>query len=119
MKAFTFSVMVAAIGGLALSPLSPSHVAGAQAVPATKDTDTATVRLHISGMTCGTCPITARKAINKLAGVYGSTVTYADSLAVVRFDPRTVAPAEIAAYLTKMTGYATAVLPDSSRTGLP
>lgn len=119
MKAFTFSVLVAAIGGIALSPLSPSQVAGAQAVPAAKDTDTATVRLHISGMTCGTCPLAARKALGRLAGVYGSTVTYADSLGVVRFDPRTVTPAEIAAYLTKMTGYAATVLPDSSRTREP
>jgi mercuric ion binding protein len=113
MKTITIPALLAAIGGAGLSPLSASNVAGAQAVASTQITDTATVQLHISGMTCGTCPLTARKALDKLAGVYGSTVTYADSLGVVKFDPRKVKPAEIAAHLTKMTGYGARVLPDS------
>lgn len=113
MKGLSLSVLVAAIGGIAISPVSPVNTAGAQTVAAAQSTDTATVRLHISGMTCGTCPLTARKALGKLDGVFGSTVTYTDSLGVVKFDPRKVKPAEIAAHLTKMTGYGAKVLPDS------
>lgn len=119
MKALTISALVAVIGGAVLSPLSASNAAGAQTVAAAQSTDTATVRLHISGMTCGTCPLTARKALGKLEGVYGSTVTYADSLGVVRFDPRKVKPAEIAAHLTKMTGYGATVLPDGTKIRKP
>lgn len=115
MKAFAVPFLVAAVGASVLCPLCESKVAEARPanVAEAQATDTATVRLHISGMTCGTCPLTARKALNKLDGVYSSTVTYTDSLGVVKFDPRKVKPAEIASHLTKMTGYGARVLPDS------
>jgi mercuric ion binding protein len=73
--------------------------------------DTATVRLHISKMTCGSCPLTARLALKRLAGVYGATVTLDDSLGVVRYDPRRVTPAQITAHLTKLTGFGATLLP--------
>ena len=76
--------------------------------------DTATVRLHISRMTCGSCPATARLALKKLAGVYSATVTLDDSLGVVRYDPKRVAPAQIAAHLTRLTGFGARILPQSS-----
>jgi copper chaperone CopZ len=78
--------------------------------------DTAQVRLHISGMTCGSCPTTARLALRKLTGVYQATVTLDDSLGVVQYDPRRVTPAEIAAHLKQLTGYVATVLPDSTAT---
>ena len=78
--------------------------------------DTATVRLHISGMTCGTCPTTARLALKKLPGVYSATVTLDDSLGVVRYGPRQVTPDQIAAHLTRLTGYGARVLPDTAKT---
>lgn len=76
--------------------------------------DTATVRLHISRMTCGSCPVTARLAVTRLPGVYSATVTLNDSLGVVRYDPAQVTPAQIAAHLTKLTGYGATILPDTS-----
>jgi len=82
--------------------------------------DTAEVRLHISGMTCGSCPRTARVALEKLAGVYHATVTLDDSLGVVRYDPRRLTPAQIASHLTRLTGYRAVVLPNrSSPAGSP
>ncbi len=72
--------------------------------------DTATVRLHISKMTCGSCPTTARLALKRLAGVYSATVTLDDSLGVVRFDRRKVTPAQIAAHLTRLTGFGATIL---------
>src|SRR5439155_15520492 len=78
--------------------------------------DTATVRLHISKMTCGSCPATARLALKRLPGVYSATVTLDDSLGVVKYDPRRVTPAEIAAHLTRLTGFGAAILSDSSNT---
>ena len=74
--------------------------------------DTATVRLHISRMTCGSCPTTARLALKKLPGVYSATVTLDDSLGVVRYDPARVTPAQIAAHLTRMTGFGAKILSD-------
>ena len=79
--------------------------------------DTATVRMHISDMTCGTCPVTARVALKKIAGVLDAKVTLDDSLGVVRYDPRRVKPAEIASRLTQMTGYPAHILADSKKSG--
>src|SRR6266496_3747996 len=110
----------AALGGAAvLCPLCGAGIQAvrAQSVPVAAQTpDTATVRLHISKMTCGSCPTTARLALKRLAGVYSAAVTLDDSLGVVRYDPRHVNPAEIAAHLTRLTGFGAAILSDSSKT---
>lgn len=76
--------------------------------------DTAQLRLHISGMTCGSCPTTARLALQRLTGVYSATVTLDDSLGLVRYDPRRVTPAQIVSHLQRFTGYVSTVLPDST-----
>ena len=54
-------------------------------------------------------------ALKKLAGVYDAVVTFNDSLGVVRYDPKRVTPAQIAAHLTKLTGYGAAVMPDTAK----
>jgi copper chaperone CopZ len=77
--------------------------------------DTATIRLHISGMTCGSCAATARLALKRLGGVFDATVTYQDSLGVVRYDSKVVTPAEIVAHLAKLTGYRVTVLSDAPK----
>lgn len=105
-------------GAAAICPLCGGGIqtAGAQSLQATVQApDTATVRLHISGMTCGSCPTTARLALKRLAGVYGATATLDDSLGVVRYDPRQVNPAQIAAHLTKLSGFGASVLPDTTK----
>ena len=77
--------------------------------------DTATVKLHISGMTCGSCPVTARTALKRLPGVLDAKVTLADSLGVVTYDPRKVTPAQIAAHLTRLTGYGARIIVESPK----
>jgi copper chaperone CopZ len=79
-------------------------------------TDTATVKLHISGMTCGSCPVTARTALKRLPGVLDAKVTLDDSLGVVTYDPRKVTPAQIAAHLTRLTGYGARIIAGSPKT---
>ncbi|MGH2403312.1 MAG: cation transporter [bacterium] len=111
----------AGLGGAAvLCPLCDAGIptAGAQAVrvAAAQTPDTAIVRLHISKMTCGTCPTTARLALKRLTGVYSATVTLDDSLGVVRYDPRQVTPAQIAAHLTRLTGFGATIQPDTTKT---
>lgn len=91
-----------------------SHASAQNSPVAAQVADTATVRLHISNMTCGTCPVTARVALRKIPGVLDATVTLDDSLGVVRYDSRKVKPGEIAGRLTTMTGYPTRILADTS-----
>lgn len=116
MKVLGSSVLAAAVGAAVFCPVGETKVAEAK-VPQSAElgqvSDTATVRLHISRMTCGSCALTARKALEKLPGIYSAKITYEDSLGVVRFNPARVKPAEIAAHLTKMTGYVATILPDS------
>ncbi len=112
-------VATAALGGAAvLCPLCEGgvHAVDAQQVASQAQApDTATVRLHISGMFCGSCPITARTALKKLPGVFSATVTVDDSLGVVRYDPRKVTPAQIGAHLTRLTGFGATVMADSAK----
>ena len=105
-------------GAAALCPFCGGGIqaVGAQPAPAAAQApDTATVRLHISKMTCGSCPATARLALKRLPGVYSAAVTLNDSLGVVCYDPRQVSPAQIAAHLTRLTGFGATPLPDSSK----
>ena len=112
-------LLAAGFGGAAgVCPLCSGGIetAGAQSLQAAAESpDTATVRLHISRMTCGSCPTTARLALKRLAGVYSATVTLDDSLGVVRYDPRQVKPAQITAHLTKLSGFGASVLPDTTK----
>ena len=112
-------VVVAGLTGAAL--LCPLRGGGIQAASvqnlgiAAQTPDTATVRLHISKMTCGSCPTTARLALKQLKGVYSATVTLDDSLGVVRYDSRQVNPAQIAAHLTRLTGFGATILTDTTK----
>lgn len=45
-----------------------------------------TVTLKVPGMTCPTCPITVKKALNKVDGVSKVEVRYEKKEAVVTFD---------------------------------
>ena len=112
-------LFAAGVGGaVVLCPLCGAglQTAGAQAAQVTVQApDTATVRLHISKMTCGSCPTTARLALKRLTGVYSATVTLDDSLGVVRYNPRQINPAQIAAHLTRFTGFGATILPDTTK----
>ena len=105
-------------GAAVLCPLCVAGIEVAGTVPAyafaAQASDTAVVRLHISKMTCGSCPATARLALKKLPGVYGAEVTLDDSLGVVRYDRGRVTPDQIAAHLTRLTGFGATVLPDTA-----
>src|SRR2546428_9947341 len=85
-------LFAAGVGGAAvLCPLCGAglQTAGAQPMQVNlQAADTATVRLHISKMTCGSCPATARLDLKRLTGVYTATVKMDDSLGAVKYDPR-------------------------------
>lgn len=109
------AAVAALVGTGVLCPIcgGGTPAATAQTIAVTQPPgDTATVKLHISGMTCGSCPVTARLALKKIPGVFNATVTLDDSLGVVRYDPRKVTPAQIAAHLTRLTGYGARTIPE-------
>ncbi|MGH7462685.1 MAG: heavy-metal-associated domain-containing protein [Longimicrobiales bacterium] len=115
---FIAMALTALAGAGVLCPLCEGGVRVASAQPAAvqQAPDTATVRLHISNMTCGSCPLTARTAFKKLPGVLDARVTLADSLGVVRYDPSRVTPEQIAAHLTHRTGFGATILSDTMET---
>ena len=45
------------------------------------------VTLDVPGMTCNFCPITVRKALNKVPGVIETSSDYDTKTATVKFDP--------------------------------
>jgi len=47
---------------------------------------TQTVTLSVPGMTCAACPITVKKALNKVKGVSKAEVSYEKKQAIVSFD---------------------------------
>lgn len=66
-------------------------VTGTQQSAASSSSTTPTsfqqVVLEVEGMTCAACPLTVRKALEGVEGVYSAETTYEPPEAVVRFDP--------------------------------
>lgn len=50
------------------------------------DAATQTVTLAVENMSCAACPITVKKALNRIAGVSNTEVSYERKEAVVTFD---------------------------------
>jgi copper chaperone CopZ len=67
--------------------------------------DTAVSRFAIAGMTCGSCAVTARIAIQRSPGVYKAEVLYDEAKATVWYDSTRTSPDQIIAVLKKATGY--------------
>lgn len=63
-----------------------------------------TIALDVPSMTCATCPITVKKALQKVDGVKNVEVTYEDKLAVVTFDDE-VTNSKVLTAATKNAGY--------------
>ena len=71
---------------------------------------TKTVTLSVTGMTCATCPITIKKALNKVEGVENIEVNLEKKEALVTFDDaKTTVEALLEA--TKNAGYPSTVHP--------
>ena len=62
------------------------------------------VVLEVEGMTCKTCPVTVRKALKDVQGVYSAKATFEPPQAVVRFDPETTS-VEMLTQATKNAGF--------------
>lgn len=46
-----------------------------------------TVTLEVQNMTCGTCPITVKKSLERVPGVGGVKIDFGKKTATITFDP--------------------------------
>lgn len=69
---------------------------------------TRTVTLSVPSMTCATCPITVKKALQKVEGVIEAKVTWEPKEAVVTFDD-TRTNAQALTEATRNAGYPSTV----------
>ena len=67
-----------------------------------------TVTLEVKNMTCAVCPITVKKALEKVSDVTSATVDFDKKTASVTFDPEKASPA-ILAKATSDAGYPSTV----------
>lgn len=63
-----------------------------------------TVRLNVPGMTCSLCPITVKKALEKVNGVSKVNVSYEKKEAIVTFDDERIGP-DALMQATRNAGY--------------
>lgn len=70
-----------------------------------------TVMLDVQNMTCPVCPLTIKKALERVPGVQHVTVDYASKTATVQFDDAT-AKANALTAATKAAGYPSALKKD-------
>jgi mercuric ion binding protein len=54
-----------------------------------------TVVLDVQNMTCSLCPVTVRKALQKVPGVADTTINYDKKTATVKYDPDKAGPAAL------------------------
>lgn len=69
-----------------------------------------TVTLDVTNMDCAVCPITVRKALEKVPGVDTAKVDFKAKRAVVVFDPAKTSP-EVLARATADAGFPSSVKP--------
>jgi mercuric ion binding protein len=70
-----------------------------------------TVTLDVQNMTCAVCPITVKKALERVSGVQQVTVDYASKTATVEFDDAAATTDQLTE-ATKNAGYPSSVKVD-------
>lgn len=100
------TISVAVLGFAAAGLLSPGIINALSAPPAAAQ-GTSTLRqsvFAIENMTCALCPVTVRKAIERVRGVKTVSVDFDAKTATVVYNPAVATPAAIAAASTN-AGY--------------
>ncbi len=88
------SILATAVLGTAA--LAVSHLATSHArAEGTAAAGSATVALHVEGMTCPSCKVAVRTALSKLDGVKDARVDVAKKSATVDYDPARVTPPQM------------------------
>jgi mercuric ion binding protein len=101
---------------LGLSPIVMSAIAPAFAHAAATEASLQTATLSVENMTCASCPITVRLAMESVEGVRSAEVDFQTGSATVVFDPALTDPEAIAAASTN-AGYPAAPAGGSAEEG--
>lgn len=72
-------------------------------------TQTKTVTLKITGMTCGGCSKTIHSSLSKKDGILENEVKFPGDMAIVKYDPAKITEKEIVAIIEK-AGYKTEII---------
>ena len=111
----THAVAVAVLGAAVICPVCLPD-AGTSTLPEVVSmvsaADTVQVRLNITGMTCGSCALTARIVLERTPGVLEAEVSYEESTATVWYDDAVTSAADVIARLEEFTGYKATVAED-------
>ncbi len=82
-----------------------------QAPASTAGGDSKTVKLKVTGMTCGGCSSRIHNALKKKEGIIDDEVEYPSDLAVVKYDPDKITEEEIIKVIKK-AGFTAVVIKD-------
>jgi P-type Cu+ transporter len=78
--------------------------AGAQSTDATK-AQRSTVTLKVYGMSCGACAARVEKTAKEISGVTGAKASQPKGTAEITFEPTKITAEDIAALITKKSGF--------------
>lgn len=68
-------------------------------------TDSKTVKLKVTGMTCAGCASHVYKVLSETKGVLDNSVEYPGDIAIVKYDEGIISPEEIIKAIEKNTSY--------------
>lgn len=106
------SILATAVLGTAA--LAVAHLPATRAgTEGTAAAGSATVSLHVEGMTCPSCKVAVRLALTKLDGVKDAKVDVAKKSATVDYDPAKVTPKQLVDAVNRL-GYEASI---SARSG--
>jgi len=86
--------------------LSAMFMTVIMALPMVSSAQEKTTLLHVSGMTCGICPITIRHHVLNMKGVHDAVVDIKNATATVSYDDQRQSPESISQSITHL-GYPT------------
>lgn len=93
-------VGASALGGAA----AVAQSSGDSSTRVSAEASEANAKFSIENMTCATCPISVKKAMERVNGVKSVEIDYPTKVATVTYDPGVTTPADIAAASTNV-GY--------------
>lgn len=87
--------IVLGVSALGIAALAVTHIATGHARAEGPAAGSATVSLHVEGMTCASCKVAVRTALSKLDGVRDAKVDVHRKSAAIDYDPARVTPQQM------------------------
>lgn len=90
--------------------LSPLHCM-AETANESEQVNMQTITLSVPGMTCATCPITVKKALESVNGVSEVKVNFKAKTATVTFNPHQASVSDLTTATLEKAGYPSTLVP--------